>query len=79
MSTPAQPRTVIVCLPAEDGTDWLTASMLAATCGHAMLTTNGTWLQPDGESFTDRLTYLRQAAEHLHRLPRTATVVALTT
>jgi hypothetical protein len=42
-----------------------------------MLTTDGTWLQPDSDSFTDRLAYLKQAAAHLHQLPRTATVVAL--
>lgn len=58
---------------------YATCHMLAATCGHAMLTTNGQWLQPQGDTFTDRLDYLQQAAGHLHQLPRTATVVALTT
>jgi hypothetical protein len=58
---------------------YATSHMLAATCGHAMLTTDGTWLQPDGDTFTDRLAYLQTAAAHLHQLPRSATVVALTT
>ena len=58
---------------------YATCRMLAATCGHAMLTTDGAWLQPDGDTFTDRLAYLQQAAAHLHQLPRTATVVALAT
>jgi hypothetical protein len=31
MSTTATPRTVIVCLPAADGTDWLTATTTVAT------------------------------------------------
>jgi hypothetical protein len=30
MSTTDTPRTVIVCLPAEDGTDWLTATTTVA-------------------------------------------------
>jgi hypothetical protein len=58
---------------------YATCYMLAATCGQAMLTTDGAWLQPDGDAFTDRLAYLQQAAAHLHQLPRSATVVALTT
>jgi hypothetical protein len=58
---------------------YATCHMLAATCGHAMLTTDGTWLQPEGEAFTDRVAYLQTAAAHLHQLPRSATVVALST
>jgi hypothetical protein len=46
--------------------------MLAATCGQAMLTTDGALLQPEGDSFTDRLAYLQQAAACLHQLPRSA-------
>ena len=56
-----------------------TARMLAATCGQAMLTCDGKWLQPAGDSFADQLAYLKQAAAHLHQLPPAATVVALTT
>jgi hypothetical protein len=58
---------------------YATCYMLAATCGQAMLTTDGEWLQPEGDSFTDRLAYLQQAAAHLHQLPRSATIVALST
>ena len=58
---------------------YATCYMLAATCGHAMLTTDGAWLQPETDTFPDRLAYLRQAAAHLHHLPRSATVVALAT
>jgi hypothetical protein len=57
---------------------YATCHMLAATCGQAMLTTAGTWLQPAGDTFADKLNYLRQAAAHLHHLPATATIVALT-
>jgi hypothetical protein len=34
-----------------------------------MLTTDGAWLQPEGDSFTDRLAHLQQAAACLHQLP----------
>lgn len=58
---------------------YATCHMLAAACGHAMLTADGVWLQPESGSFADQLTYLKLAAAHLHALPGGATIVALTT
>ena len=57
---------------------YATRHMLAASCGDAMLTADGRWLQPAGTSFADVCAYLKKAASYLNQLNRTATVLALT-
>lgn len=57
---------------------YATRHMLAAVCGEAMLTTEGRWLEPDSDSFADICAYLKQAADHIHRLSRRAIVTVMT-
>jgi hypothetical protein len=57
---------------------YATRHMLAATCGQAMLTADGRWLQPDSGCFADVCAYLKAAAAHLHQLHTSATVLAIT-
>jgi hypothetical protein len=57
---------------------YATRYQLAALAGDAMLTTTGEFLQPDSESFTDVIAYLKQAAGHIHQLGRRHQLVAMT-
>jgi len=57
---------------------YATRYQLAALAGDAMLTTTGEFLQPESESFTDVITYLKQAAAHIHQLGRRHQLVAMT-
>lgn len=57
---------------------YATRHMLSAVCGDAMFTTDGQWLEPDSNSFADVCAYLKQAADHIHRLNRRSMVVAMT-
>jgi hypothetical protein len=57
---------------------YTTRHQLAAVAGDAMLTTDGQFLQPASEAFTDVIAYLNQAAGHVHRLGRRQQLVAMT-
>jgi hypothetical protein len=49
-----------------------------ALVGDALITTEGLLLQPASASLADRLRYLRVASHHLHTLPDSAQVLAVT-
>jgi hypothetical protein len=57
---------------------YTTLHMLTAIAGHGMLTADGRFLQPASECVIDVLTYLKEAAGHLHSLPRRTQIVAVT-
>jgi hypothetical protein len=51
---------------------------MRVVCGDAMLLSNGQRLQPDSDSFADRITYLGKAMRMLASLPETQQLLAVT-
>jgi hypothetical protein len=52
---------------------------LKVVCGDALLPVSGQRLQPDSDTFADRITYLGQAWRLLHALPERQRLLAVTT
>ena len=57
---------------------YATRHCLTAVAGDAMLTTDGQFLQPASEAFTDVIAYLTKAAGHVHQLKPRHQLVAMT-